>query len=162
MKAFIILAPENSGSKMLTRYFLETGCDGEAGFIQRFDSELPAPEKNIVWKTHNLGSQPGTVEIKTAIARAAKAGYDPVVLLLFRDPFALAQGQVQRGFYTDFTDAHERAYNWYVEAFAFLKKQKIDWRVVSYDSIVCYKQDYLQMILGDFDLKHPTSFYIDD
>lgn len=162
MRAFIILAPENSGSKMLTRYFIEAGCIGQDGFVQKFDTELPVPETDIVWKTHNLGTQPGTVEIKSVISRAIKAGYEPVVLLLQRDPHALAQGQVQRGFHTDFNEALSLAYNWYVDAFAFLKKQKIIWRLISYDSIVCYKQDYLKEVLAEFQLTHPASFYIND
>jgi FkbM family methyltransferase len=162
MKAFIILAPENSGSRMLTRYMVETGCIGETGFTQKFDTELPAPESNIVWKTHNVGTVVGTVEIKSAITKAIKAGYEPVVLLLFRDPHALASGQVQRGFQTDFSEALALAYSWYVDAFAILKKQKIPWHILSYESMLSYNQDYLKMILSGYELVHPTSFYISD
>lgn len=162
MKAFIILAPENSGSKMLTRYFIEAGCLGEAGYTQAFDNSLPSPEKQIVWKTHNLNSNSKTIEIKTAITKVIEAGYEPIVLLLFRDPYAIAKGQVQRGFEKEFSEALTLVYSWYVKAFEFLKKQKIPWTILSYESVIAYKQDYLQMVLSDHKLDYPKQFYIDD
>ena len=58
-RAYLVLGPEGSGTKLVTRLFVEAGCQGEWSHKQKFDREGPAGELVVVRRSypHN-GSWP--------------------------------------------------------------------------------------------------------
>lgn len=161
-KAFVILAPPNSGSRLLTRYLIESGCLGEAGYTQVFDIEVPDSNQHIVWKTHSIKDGTGTIPLTKILQIIVRLGYEPVVILLNRDIHACALGQVKRGYGGIYENSLKTLQDWYAEAYSFLKKKTIDWMVVSYEAIVASKEEYLEKVFSSYNLKKPTNFYIED
>ena len=52
-KAFIIVGNANSGTRYITRLFIENGCFGQDAFTQKLDDGVfPKDNRDIVWKTH--------------------------------------------------------------------------------------------------------------
>lgn len=50
MKAFLVIGPESSGTRLVTKIFLHMGCFGDAGHVQHLDSLIFPEDRNIVFR----------------------------------------------------------------------------------------------------------------
>jgi len=50
-RAFLVLGPESSGCRLVTRILMAAGCDGDGQHLQRWDKQLPPAESRlVVWR----------------------------------------------------------------------------------------------------------------
>jgi hypothetical protein len=91
-KAFLVTGPESSGTKLVTRLFVESGCWGDYGHEQRLDAyvegrsrwPVPSGEKAVVFRRSvpHGGGWPDLAEIQEKfVARH----YDPFWVVTVRD-----------------------------------------------------------------------------
>lgn len=91
--AFLILGPQNSGTKMLTAAFIAGGCQGDAGHVQRFDTE-PFTGEKIVFRRSlpHGGAWPDLIGITD---RMRAAGYQVQPIYIERETAYLVAGQLR-------------------------------------------------------------------
>ena len=93
-RAFLVVGPEGSGTRLATRILINGGCIGSAEHFQPFDKGSIEGE-NVVWRRSfpHLGQWPRVEEL---LSRLWDYGYksDVSAVLTIRDPFVLERSQV--------------------------------------------------------------------
>lgn len=95
--AFIVVGPESTGTRLVTRLLISAGCAGTGEHVQVWDSSLPSPDRNgaAVWRRsipHNR-KWPSLVDMqRTLLAQ----GYRTIrVVVTCRDWHATQESQVK-------------------------------------------------------------------
>lgn len=110
-RSFLIMSDSNTGSRLITSLFIQSGCWGDVvgeqdNWKSRLDKNIWPKEyvKNIVWRTHNYtrisktGS--GRTSIYDMINACVSRGYDPTVISIYRDITITSLAMVKRGYRT--------------------------------------------------------------
>ena len=162
-RAFIIVGPSSSGSRFVSRLFVQAGALGETGFVQSFDTQLPEPEADIVWKSHNNHLPgAGTIPVAQQIKLAQEAGYEPVVVLVFRDVFALTASMTQRQYDFDNEDPYGLNTHWYLRTWSEVLQLDVKTAILSYDALSVYNDAYIRFIEKLLDFKFADRNYAVD
>lgn len=158
--AYLVIGPESSGTRMMTKILIKAGCAGDSGHIQRWDTQ-PLLGNNIVWRRsvphagHSLSS--------VRFANLAKSqGYTPVLIIMNRDWHAAAQSKVSQSLAVDYNSALlaiASAYNFLYEG---LNKTDYKFITVSYESLVQRPMKVLKQISLFTKLPINTNYKIKD
>lgn len=114
-KAIIVVGPESSGTRLLTRLLVAAGCDGDAnsevahnGWPQRWDTQDPKHDQDIVIRRslpyHPFRTWP---DIKALCKRFKKLGYQVKIVAIDRSDKALASSQVAHGWVATKKQSHD-------------------------------------------------------
>ena len=88
--AYLILGPESSGTKMMTKLFCKAGCYGDDGDVQRLDvvvagGDFPyIMESNLVFR-RSVPHGKRYADIADIDSKFGKKGYIPKWIVLFRE-----------------------------------------------------------------------------
>lgn len=107
-RAVFIAGCESSGTRMMTRYFIAAGFDGEGGHSQKFDNlNFMGREPHIVFRRSipHGGSWPDIEAIYHSLTHGA---YKIYPIFTWRDPSFMAISQVKAGHTHSKTSALER------------------------------------------------------
>jgi hypothetical protein len=154
-RAFIVVGPESSGTRFVSRLFIDGGCDGSDEHIQPFDADIPvAIDTDVVWRRSvpHDGVYPN---IEDMCAQVAIRGYDPVVVVIYRNWACNAHSQVLRGHATNYSHAIERirlAWNHIMRCV-----QDIPYSIVSYFFITEYPEIALTWLVREYGLRRIPS-----
>tara|TARA_R110000824_G_C15178230_1_gene673520 strand:+ start:368 stop:1765 length:1398 start_codon:yes stop_codon:yes gene_type:complete len=108
-RAFLIVASGNTGCRLFTGLFLQSGCWGdrvgdEDGWASRLDKGIwPKNGEHIVWRTHNyedeetVGGNAGATSIYRMVDQCVEKGYEPTIITVYRDIPITSYGAVKRG-----------------------------------------------------------------
>lgn len=136
MKAFIVMGPESTGTRLLTRVLISAGCAGDGGHEQRFDERIPPPEevgRDIVWRRSIPHFESEKMPSLDRMERKL-AGYETKVLLTSRSFYPTAKSQMtHRDHIEDIQQAYERIRNGYAHAFDQVKDR--DFMIVTYEGM---------------------------
>lgn len=119
-RAYLVLGPESSGTRLVTRLLIGAGCYGDGDHEQRLDAEFPADGRTLVWRRsipHNR-QWPSIVDMA---ARLRSAGYQVTAVVTTRDWYPTIRSQVAAGHVVNDTEASsnlQRAYPYIFEALA--------------------------------------------
>lgn len=104
-RAFFVVGPESSGTRIMTRLLLDCGLAGSAGHRQPWDNlRFPEPRQDIAFRRSIPHG--GTIPDLEGIVRAMEAaGYTVTVLVMVRELYAMARSQVANGHVTDLVEA---------------------------------------------------------
>ena len=91
-KAFLVLGPEGSGTRWLTRLFLSCGCFGDGDHKQRLDREPPPADRHVVWR-RSFPHGPGWPSVEALVDTAESWGREPIVICAIRDMYAITRSQ---------------------------------------------------------------------
>lgn len=153
-RAFIVIGPESSGTRMLTEVLVKAGCEGDYGHEQRWDTEEIKGDL-VVWRRSYPHLQE-PVEIKALLERLKD--YEVKVIITTRDFYPMARSSVLRGHCKTTDEALNRMNDAYCKVFAQLKKLKLPFIVVSYENLALNK-NAINVLLAE--LKLPlTNFEI--
>lgn len=99
--AFLVLGPEASGTRLLTKLLVGAGCAGDDGHEQRWDRSVPAAAQlasaaGLVWRRSlpHAGQWP---DLLGMIANLRLCGWRVHALILSRDWRAMSAAQVTTG-----------------------------------------------------------------
>jgi LPS sulfotransferase NodH len=137
MKAYLVLGPERSGTRLMTRILIASGCFGDDGHDQRLDKSLPDPEMApvIVWR-RSLPHRQEWPNLQVMINSLRGKGYDVQAIITPRDWFAVAQSQVSENLVSDVDVSYRHQQRAYSTIFAELMLNKVPFVVVSYEHLV--------------------------
>ena len=91
-RAFIVLGPESSGTRLTTRLLIAAGCEGGDGRAQVWDTHTPTADL-IVWRRSvpHGGEWP---DIGRMLVQLEWEGYAPFVVITIRDWLPTIRSQV--------------------------------------------------------------------
>lgn len=154
MRAYFVLGPESSGTRMMTEILISAGCFGDATSSQRLDSGIPEGTSPIVWRR----SAPHAQEyppLGKMIGRVQGLGYDVRAIVMTRDWHAMLRSQVAWGHTPTVAKARERTRMGYLHIFMHLRGTGIPFTVVSYESLVQRSGAALSAVMDELDLPTP-------
>ena len=143
-RAFLVLGPESSGTRLWTRILIGAGCFGDDGDVQRIDSGIP-DESMVVWRRSiPHGRKWPAIPMITTDLRIA--GYHVAALVTTRDWYAATQSQVAAGHVPN-ADAGranlQRAYPFITGA---LTSNRVPYVMASYEALVQRPDRFLQWV----------------
>lgn len=133
-RAFLVLGPESSGTRLLTRIFINAGCYGDAGDVQRLDEGLTG-ESMIVWR-RSVPHNRAWPDITEMIADLRAAEYEVQSIVTSRDWAAMTQSQASAGHVPSPEAAIENLWRVYPFITGQLAAHHVPYFMVSYDSLV--------------------------
>jgi LPS sulfotransferase NodH len=96
-RAYLVLGPESSGSRMLTEALVAAGLYGDAGHVQRLDTmDLADGPDGIVWR-RSLPHGEDWPAVEALVAQLRAAGYAVTALVILRQREITAESQVRAG-----------------------------------------------------------------
>lgn len=153
-RAFLVIGPESSGTRLLTRILIQAGCLGQSGHSQRWDGADPVGDP-IVWRRSfpHAGRWPNLPSI---IQRLRDLEYELHTVVTTRDWWAMARSQ-NNGH--QHVSSMEEAFSHIQEAYRliFLGISVADacYTMVSYESLVLRGRAYLAWLMPHLGLPVP-------
>jgi LPS sulfotransferase NodH len=135
MRAYLVLGPESSGTRLLTRILIEAGCLGDDGHEQRWDAKAPCGESPVVWRRSvpHGGDYPNVLGL---VAVLEGRGYQVEAVVVTRDWQAMAASQAANGHAADVEEATARiraAHTYIIRELDLVGRQ---YTMVSYEALV--------------------------
>lgn len=143
-RAVLVLGPESSGTRWLTRTLIDAGCVGDDGHVQRWDAELPTDEPLVVWRRsfpHGQQWPDAITMIRTLQAR----DYDVRVLVTARDWYCMEQSQHR---FQEARDVRPNSQRAYLDIFTALRCTNAPFVVVSYEALLMQPELFGAWLLG--------------
>ncbi|HEX4796816.1 MAG TPA: hypothetical protein VH370_23695 [Humisphaera sp.] len=99
-RAFLVLGPESSGTRLMTQCLIDAGCDGTAKHDQPFDKSLASAKQQIVYRNsfpHGGRQNRAWPDDKpeALLTRFTDAGYEVHVVATLRTEFCATESAVE-------------------------------------------------------------------
>ena len=87
MRAFVVLGAESSGTRLLTRMLIASGCKGSDGYDQPWDDKLPYDDPLIVWRRSvpDKNSSEPAPAIRWILRQLKDRGYETTIIITLED-----------------------------------------------------------------------------
>jgi hypothetical protein len=143
-RAFLVLAPESSGSRFVTQCLIAAGCDGDAGHGQRFDEPngLKTAGDPLVWR-RSLPYGAEWPDLHAMLKHLRYYGYDDIkVIALLRTHYCAVRSQVNgtEKHVTNYRLAERNISDALRRIASFVLKSNLPVRWLTYESIVVEQQ----------------------
>lgn len=155
-RAFVVLGPESSGTRLMTRLLMAAGCVGDGDHWQRWD-ELQPEEELIVIRRHRVlpSRVPPWATSDNLVLALQAIGYNVFAVIVTRDWHATACSQIAAPHAPDAHTALASMRNTWRNIFANLPAD-VPFEVVSYESIVQRPRQTLSMLCQRVGLPPPA------
>lgn len=134
-RAFLVLGPESSGTRLVAEILIAGGCVGDSGHEQRFDEQSFGELDPIVWRR----SEPHFVERESldlgALLRRCE-GRDVIAVVTTRDPIAVASSLVAKGAASSVADGVRSTSDAHARILTQIAAWDVRFVTVSYESLV--------------------------
>ena len=156
-RAYLVLGPESSGTRLMTRLLIAAGCHGSAEhFDQPFDAGVPEDGPPlVVWRRsvpHNREWPP----IGSMVIELMAAGYQVHAVVMTRDWYCMARSQVRAGHVDWAGQAYANLRQAYPHIFGSLGRLGVGFTVISYESLVQRPEKVLAVLYQWLDLEPPA------
>jgi hypothetical protein len=161
--AFLVLGPESSGTRFITKLLLDAGCFGDGDHDQRLDiledrerineDALPKNETPIVWR-RSYPHRGIFVDIGKAVVQLQAKGYDVWAVVTSRDWFPMLQSQVNVGHVLNEPIGQAHAQMAYRYIFKYLPED-VPFIMVSYESFGRFRRKAVCKMLEMLGLAMP-------
>jgi hypothetical protein len=154
VEGILVVGPESSGTRLLTRCFIAAGCDGDDTHEQRFDQGLPAPERPIVWRRSvpYWGRWPN---IGRCLLVVGEAGYRPRAVVITRDWHATTRSQVRAGHARDEGEAEIKMRRAVYDIYRHLLGSNVPFCWITYEGLVQRPRQTLAWLMARHNLPLP-------
>ncbi|MBN1814714.1 MAG: hypothetical protein JXA14_22935 [Anaerolineae bacterium] len=96
-QAFFVVGPESSGTRLLTRVLIRSGCFGDDGHRQRMDDLVFYGRPSHIAFRRSVPHDGGWPDLARIVRLMRQAGYDVTALVTVRELQAMAKSQVRAG-----------------------------------------------------------------
>lgn len=134
MRGYLVLGPESSGTKLLTKLLIGAGCAGDDGDVQRWDTQ-PFEGNLVVWRRSvpHGGEWP---DLAKCIRRMESQGYEVRILVTSRNWHAVMNSQVKTGHVQRPAQAVENIRGAYRCIFGAILYSMVQFEIVNYESLI--------------------------
>lgn len=151
-RAFLVLGPESSGTRLLTRILVEAGCSGSNDHYQWWDDHSFGDEELVVWR-RSFPHAATWPDLSDLLNQLVAAGFERVVgLVTVRDHWAMACSQVLNRPVMNVKAAEAHIEEAYTRIFAGLLKTGIPYRVLTYENLVARPVQIQRWLYQELDL----------
>lgn len=136
--AVLVLGPESSGTRLMTRILIAAGCHGQDGHHQEWDRALPEDGRApIVWRRSfpHGGQWPDIVAMSHQLRQR---GYVVKAVVLAREPQALERSQVAAGHVGTVEEARWHLQRAYQRIMTGLTRAEVEYILVPYEALVLH------------------------
>lgn len=134
--AILVLGPESSGTRLVTRILIKAGCLGSDEHIQKWDdAEFPSPEHPIVFRRSvpHGGKWP---DIQQYIEQLRQKGYYVQAVVTARDWHAACKSQMHHHHVKNEDEGYKNLKNVYPYVFKTLDHFQVPYIMINYESII--------------------------
>lgn len=160
-RAYLVLGPESSGTRLMTSLLIEAGCYGDAGHVQRWDKNLPDFEPCIVWR-RSLPHGGKWPDVGQLIARLQDSGYTVTAVIMSRDWHAMSRSQVDAGHTLDPAGAIANIQEAYRLIFEAINPTALRFELVNYESLVQRPREAVAQLMARLGLPEAKGVHIHD
>lgn len=150
-QALLVLGPESSGNRFLTRLLVAAGCQGVGAHVQPWDTHPPTTESPIVW----LRSMPHAHDwdyLDDMVRYLRREWYGIYAVLIARSfPFC-QQSQVVNGHTTALMEATMQTEWAWKHLVADLDRLTVPFVVLTYEGLVQHTDAIMVALATEFDL----------
>ena len=165
-RAYLVLGPESSGTRFVTKLLIDAGCFGDGDHDQQLDKPgdqsreileetvLPRDETPIVWRrSYPHGEK--WVDISKAVAQLKRKGYEVYAVVTTRDWFPMIRSQLkEHAHVTEESVGMQNVQRAYRTIFKHLPED-VPFVMASYDSIGRYGRKAVRGLLEMLQLIKP-------
>lgn len=153
-RAFLVLGPESSGTRLMTGILIAAGCYGDSGHEQRLDSGIPDNEPLIVWRRSvpHRGQWP---QLNVAFNLLERNGYEVTVLIMSRDWHSMAISQELAPHADDVDVAQENIRRAYIHIFQHIRSNRFE--IVNYEALTQRPGGTIKYLCGRLGLPEPVN-----
>lgn len=156
--AIMVIGPESSGTRLVTRIMIAAGCRGDGQHKQRHDTDIPRAVrgKPIVWRR----SMPHLRQWPDLVSMAEKLNdldYVPAVIITHREWYAMARSQIANGHAPSMSRATANIKSAYEQAYRWTHGSVKRWMTVTYESVLLHPAMTAQSMAFYFGLMNPGS-----
>ena len=150
-RAFLILGPESSGTKVLAKAFIRAGAAGDGWHKQRFDEADPAEPVIVFRRSYPHGGE--WPELGQITGRFEALGYDVRAVVIVRSmQYTTASRRQRHGV----KDAPARARRAFATIGAQLAASNVPFVWITYEELVHRPQQTLRWLFGWAGLPAPS------
>lgn len=163
-RAYLVLGPESSGTRLMTKLLISAGCWGDDGHEQRLDGmnrealvRLGPPL--IVWRRSvpHAGEWPNVAGLVSGLR---DCGYSVTALVMSRDWHATACSQLAAPHAETVAEALANIQRAYRDIFAGL--DGVPYEVVNYEALVLHGRPVLRYLMRRLGLDEPCGVTVYD
>ena len=165
MRAFVVIGPESTGTRVLTQILISAGCVGDGGHEQRFDSHVPLPSEvksDIVWRRSVPHFESEKMPFVDKMKENLK-GYNTKFLVTSRSMYPAAMSQMRhRGGLDTLQQAYQRINRAYSHIFDQVAER--EFTLVTYEGLEMNSEkicDYLNIGNPKVKIYNGNSKYFD-
>ncbi len=160
-KAYLILGPESSGTRCVTRILLDAGCHGGAGHEQEFDRAPPRGVSPVVWR-RSIPHGKEWPDITRMVNVLKANGYEVKAIATTRDWHPAIESQLKARHVGSREEARANLRRAYPFIFWHLAETKIPFWVVSYEALVARPKKVVGKLMEALGLPVPGKIEIFD
>jgi hypothetical protein len=135
-RAFVVMGPPSSGTRLMTRILIAGGCDGDGDHVQRWDDELPTGDLIVIRRHQPTGRLPEWAESHGNIITALQAhDYTVIGVIISRDWFCTVRSQILAPHVPNIEIGRQLNMGCWRNIFLNLPDD-LDYEIVSYESIM--------------------------
>jgi hypothetical protein len=154
-KAFLIVGPESSGTKLFAQILIGAGCAGDDDHYQKWDWEPPTGDL-IVWR-RSVPHAEWYPDIVGMVETLRGSGYRVFAYVMTRDWYAMLNSQVLTRLNGTYEFCYRRVQRAYPYIFMQLGYASVPYAVVSYEALTRYseleRRQYIESMLALFGLQ---------
>lgn len=144
MKAFLVVGPEASGNKYMTRLLCASGCAGKGDFQQPFDLgdtgdvevHPPYPENIALLRSYPYGHAiEYWPDFPNLVGKLRGYGYHVTALVMVRDPSVVEQSQIAVGHAPNVEQAWDNILRAFRVIFRGVLDANVDFQLVPYSNL---------------------------
>lgn len=150
-RAFVVMGPPSSGTRLLTRLLIAAGCAGDGDHHQRFDNVAPTADLIVFRRHFPDGRVPAWAEGRDVFRALRWLGYSVSVVIINRDWHCTIQSQLAAPHAADVVGAYHWLHDTWRKIFHYLPDD-MPFYIVSYESLVQRPQVATAALLKQLDL----------
>jgi len=153
-KAFLVLGPESSGTRLVTRCLIAAGCQGWGDHAQGFDTSLDGAGDLIVWR-RSLPHGSQWPDLRQMLLALRCHGYDVRVLVIVRSHYCTVRSQIRARHVENQSQAERNIAQAMCRIVSFVSESNLPVRYVTYEEVV-HNSEAFSRTLEQWGLKWRT------
>jgi hypothetical protein len=153
-RAFLVVGPESSGTRLVTRCLLAAGCQGWGDHVQGFDSSLEGAGNLIVWR-RSLPYGQHWPDLRQMLLALRGRGYDVRVLATLRSHYCMVRSQLRARHVQSERQAERNIAEAMCRIVSFVADANLPVRYVTYEEVV-HNSEAFSRTLEEWGLKWKT------
>jgi len=148
--AYLVVGPESSGTRLMTRIIMACGVKGDDGHRQRWDDlNFPPARQDIVFR-RSIPHGGIIPDIPTIVNKMEGRGYTVMMVVMVRDPYVMAKSQIRNRHVNDLVEAYANIANAYRLIANYVGTGRVPSFFVPLEALVLHHQAarYITSLLG--------------